>query len=549
MAMQARVAAGTPLSLDQDIRRMSKSLPLPERKKGLTPVTVLLSAAFVLLATGCFLTAFAEDGSVSGNLSRLEEKYFQHDFAKDEASERIERLEKLVYGETRSGSNEERTKMLMSLVPAEPAPETRPPAPAPETRRPPPENRRIPLETRPAPPTRPLASADPLSDSSEANEPIANDNSYPAVTAMEKKLLGRDYVGESVGKRLDRLEIKAFGKTSASEDLQDRVDRLKSTTGIDVARAKPPGSEWADEDEDPMTAGSQGVQPFTGISGDDPGSQRYLRKQAQNSLNRPRPSYDPYAGTGTFGAGGGTPYTGSSSGSFGMAPPRGGQPGGMPPSAPDFSRAGDGSAPLPAPAMGVSQQISLLEREVFRKTFDKETILNRLSRLETTVFPQDKPALDKSLPERMSRLTAAVPISQATAPPPAQPKRHRSGDPDFPDLDFGDPTLPSSAARPQGPGGLSKIINGLGNVLSGGFTGSYATTPGHLVTDPSTGLLYDQYTGTLIDPMTGAVVGRRAVGNSYQTYGGFNSGLSPMSPYGGMGFGFGSPGIRMGGWP
>ncbi len=472
---------------------MSKS---SARKKCLTAKRIfqcLLALSFALLVCGSFNSAFADDGLVSSNLSKLENKYFQHDFPKDEPGERIERLEKLIYGEARSGSNEDRLKTLMSLVPEPDSKEhdsswqpdvSKPqePAPAPDLRR--------------ANNNKAMSQANTLPDARTDVDPVPNDSNYPAVTAIEKKLLGRDYVGDSVGKRLDRLEIKAFGKTSASEDLQDRVDRLKSSTGIDIARAKPPNSEWADEDEDPITAGAHGVQPFTG----------------------------------------------------------------MPPSAPDFSRMfGNGSSlPIPAPAMGVSQQISLLEREVFKKSYDKETILNRLSRLESTVFPQDKPASDKSLPERMNRLLAAVPVSQA-AISPAPAKRHRGGDPDFPDLDFDGPgILSSQQQQPQGLGGLSKIINGLGSTLSGGYTGSYATTPGHLVTDPSTGLLYDQYTGTLIDPMTGAVVGRRNVGmggNGYTGYGGFNSGLSPMSPYGGMGgmggmgFGFGSPGIRMGGWP
>ncbi len=516
--------------------------------------------ASVVLACAVAVNPVCAEDSMGNNLSKLEDKYFQHDFSKDEPADRLERLEKLVFGEARSGGNEQRLKTLLDMVPDLNAPKTDDSA-----------TQQSSAPAAPSPtPKRTYKAADPLPDKSADNEPIANDSSYPAVTAIEKKLLGRDYIGESVGKRLDRLEIKAFGKTNASDDLQDRVDRLRSATGVDIAKSKPINSEWADEEEDPVAAGSQGVQPFTGI-GDDPSQQRNYRKQAQNSYTRPRP-YDPYAGTGTFGAGGSNTASSGSSGSFGMGNTASADPS-MPPSAPDYSHAG-GVAPSAAPQLGVNQKLALLEREVFKKTYDKETILNRLNRLESTVFPQDKPATDRSLPERMGRLLSAVPISPGAATAAADPPPKRKRDPDFPDLDFG-PSNMSSVAPPvapqRGSGGLSKIINGLGNALSGGYSGtysgSYAATPGTLITDPQTGLLYDQYTGTYIDPMTGAVVSRRATtgyggmgtmgtmnGYGYPAYGGFNSGFSP-TPFGrmgvggmgsGMGFGFGSGGMRIG---
>lgn len=526
-------------------------------------------AASLLLAYAIAINPVLADDSMSSNLSKLEDKYFQHDFSKDETPDRLDRLEKLVFGEARTGANEQRLKSLLDMVPDLNAPKVDDSA-----------NQAGSTPAPPPPPKRSYKAADPVPDKSADNEPVANDSSYPAVTAIEKKLLGRDYIGESVGKRLDRLEIKAFGKTAASEDLQDRVDRLKTATGIDVAKAKPVNSEWADEEEDPDMAGSQGVQPFSGI-GDDPSQQRNYRKQAQNSYSRPAP-YDPYAGTGTFGAGGSRTGSSGSSGSFGMGNTASADPT-MPASAPDYSRGSGtaaGAAAAAAPQLGVNQKLALLEREVFKKTYDKETILNRLNRLETTVFPQDKPASDRSLPERMGRLLSAVPISPGAATAAADPAPKRKRDSDFPDLDFGPSNMQTSnmpsVAPQRGSGGLSKIINGLGNALSGGYSGSYsgsyATTPGTLITDPSTGLLYDQYTGTYIDPMTGAVVSRRATtgygmgsmggmgamgtmnGYGYPSYGGFNSGFSPTpfgrmgvgSGMGGMGFGFGSGGMRIG---
>lgn len=500
----------------------------------------------VLLALGLSvgfscLPAKADDAAM---LSKLEFKYFQHDYAKDETAARLERLEKMVFGEVRTGNDADRLKSLVALVPNlnQKVGEDENSSAAADAA--PPQKR---TATKPAPKA-PRYDAQPQDEERDA---VVNDSSYPAVTAVEKKLLGRDFIGESVGKRLDRLEIKAFGKTSASDDLQDRLDRLKRATGVDVARQAPAGSDWADEEDGPdlTYVPDKGIQPFTGIGGEDGRSfsGRDLRKDFQQAMGRRPSGYDPYAGTGTFGAGGAQPQPSARRGSSDRFDDD------MPPMAPNLARNNSGMPP--SPAMGLSQQVALLEREVFKKTYSNETIPARLNRLETTVFPSQQPSGDKSLPDRMSRLMAAVPVSQAAAPAPKRQKRD-----DF--LDDDDSLMPPVAPQRQaGNGGLSKIINGLGSMLTGGMVGGYAVAPGTLVTDPQTGFLYDQYTGTLIDPMTGAVVGRR---NSVQQYGsgggmstgfgGFNSGFSPMSPYGmqgsGMRFGFGSGGIGLGGpWP
>lgn len=525
-----------------------------------------LTGSKSILAAGALLALTLSLGSgmpvladnMVPTLSKLEYKYFQHDYEKDDPQTRLERLEKMVFGEARTGSDEERLKNLVALVPdldskvggsgaeaGEATPVAQSPRQQPE---------RVTKQPSRTPRYEPVEEAEP------ERTPGANDSSYPAITAVEKKLLGRDYIGESVGKRLDRLEIKAFGKTSASADLQDRLDRLKSTSGVDVARQAPPNSDWSDEDDGPDLTylPDKGIQPYTGIGEDGRSfSGRDLRKDFAQAMGnrRPAPSYrDDYAGTGTFGAGGGRAPA--------AAPSRGNDrfEDDMPPMAPSIGRST--GAPATAPSvtgMGLSQQVALLEREVFQKTYAGETIPARLNRLESTVFPREKPSMDKALPERMTRLLAAVPISQAAVPQQQAKRPKPQRDPDFGDLGDDDGGMPPMAPQRQaGNGGLSKIINGLGSMLTGGMVGGYGgAAPGTLVTDPQTGFLYDQYTGTLIDPMTGAVVGRRSVqyGGAPAAgtgFGGFNSGFSPMSPYGmqssGMRFGFGSGGVGLG-WP
>jgi hypothetical protein len=51
--------------------------------------------------------------------------------------------------------------------------------------------------------------------------------SYPRVSSLEKIILGQTYVADPLAERLSRLETKAFGAASTSDDLGDRTDLLQ----------------------------------------------------------------------------------------------------------------------------------------------------------------------------------------------------------------------------------------------------------------------------------------------------------------------------------
>ena len=88
-------------------------------------------------------------------------------------------------------------------------------------------------------------------DGMVADKVLAGESKYPAVTALETHLFKRDYAGEAVGDRLNRLETKVFGHPSKFTDLSERVDALKEKTNVDVAKAPANGTDWtSDEDED-----------------------------------------------------------------------------------------------------------------------------------------------------------------------------------------------------------------------------------------------------------------------------------------------------------
>lgn len=497
-------------------------------------LTALWGLLFVLTVSPA---GAAEAQSPGPDLSRLEVRFFQHDYPKDTLDQRLGRLEKMVFGEERSGSSYERLSNLMATIP-NPVSETDSSEPAEPARKSGKEGNRD------------DAAADPTYSPPDGSK-------YPAVTAIEHRLFGHDFAGEPVQKRLERLEIKVFGKVSGVEDLSDRVDRLKQRTGIDIARQAPPGSDWADEEDDaPMVGDWPGPRAGEGRvapAGEDGRSfsGRDLRRDMQRAFGiPPSGSYGGgrFSGDGAYGGTASGSGFGAASGTYGMAP-----------SAPSFSAAPPArSEPPPAPqALGLKQQVDALETEIFGKTFLRDPLPARLSRLETTVFPQEKPAAEKALPERVSRLLSVIPLSPASSRSP-QVAQRQSPD-DFAIDDFGDPAA-AQPQQPRGGSGLSKIINSIGGLLSGGMVGGFPLAGGNYVTDPQTGLLFDPVSGNLVDPMTGAVIGQRlGSGMGAGSFGSFSNGFSPFGamPYGtgigggtGLRFGFGGIGrYGYGMWP
>jgi hypothetical protein len=517
---------------------------------------------------------FAFAGAESDpKLAKLEQKFFHNEFVKEDVGARLDRLEKLVFGEAKAGDADTRLQNLVAAVPnldetvasggggasTAGGGDDTPSAGGGSS---------------------PRTASNPDAAAAEREATITDGSKYPAVTALEKKLLGRDFASEALVKRLDRLETKVFGKPSSNiDDLSERMDRLKAQTGVDLARTPPAGSDWADDEDGPQPGRSdiayvpeRPMQPGTRPTynpGDDP--------MFNNSRPRPRSSYSSaWGGGGSVGGSSGSygglpparrpaPVAGDMeddprpSGSYGSAPPRRvaslppTSSGGIPPTAPDVVR----GAATPPTAMGLSQQVALLENEIFNRSYTSDPIPMRLDRLEATVFPGTKRASDMPLPQRVQRLNSAVAVSQPGTP--SMPQVAQGVPQTAPD--YQDAGMPPVAPQ-RGQSGLGKIINGLGNLLMGApmYNGAYPTGS-NLVQDPTTGLLIDRMTGNMIDPTTGVVV-RQGVGvpitggGAYGAYNGFNNGLSPIgAPYGmggygmgsGMRFGFGGSGIRFGG--
>ncbi len=455
-------------------------------------------------------------------LARLEDRFFHKTYANESLDERVERLEKMVFGEAKQGSASERLSSLGSLFP--PAGGRKVPGPkATDAAGPPPAGR-----------TGQLAGAD------EAQ--IAPSSDYPAVTAIEERIFARSDTGSGIESRIARLEKKLFGAESTQKDLSLRVDRLKKHTGVDIARVAPAGSDWADEDwdEDLGTpfmpqASSPGASDYT----TKPLSESGRSFNGQDLGSRLKQAFGTPAPSGSF------------SGTYGM----GNGESSSPPAAPSFSRGSTDRGVGSPTGLGLGQQVGALESEIFGRSFSKDSLPQRLSRLETTVFPAEKPQVDLPLPNRVQRFTSVIPLSAPTAPARIA---SRGADNQGQGSDPGAAGQSYRGLQGGSAGGLGKIINSISNFIGGGFGNGYPISA--LPTDPQTGLLYDTMTGNLIDPMTGVVVGQRlapGVGSGmggYGGYGSFNNGFAPYgaTPYGsgpGLYFGIGGAGGFGSPWP
>jgi hypothetical protein len=538
-------------------------------------------------------------------LGQLEVKFFKHTYPKDEEAVRLERLEKMIFGEARTGASEQRLKNLADTVPnlgavvAEDSSEKSESSSSSNKASTPVNNGDSDLD---------------LSEerSGQGRKPgaqvLSGESKYPAVTALEQSIFKRDYASDPVAARLNRLETKVFGQPSKFTDLSERVDALKDKTRVDVAKQAPPGTDWLDDEDDDINfpapkqasraasggygtggsslgsgSGGNSASGGYGMGGSSASSSRGNSasggygmgsigspRSAGRALDEEDDDLPPVAPRRTASAGS-TPRSASGSS---MNSSMGSSRGSSSSASERFASDSGDTAAVPGGAIGLSSKVTALENAVLGKTFASDPLIERVGRLEETVFPNKADAAASlSLPERVAKLVEKVPV--AAAPPKTARANRARRDSDFDDdLDMGSAmnSLSSmgggmttqSQTQTRGSGGLGKIINSIGNMLGGGY-GTYGTYGGYtngygmpgagaMVRDPSTGFLVDSMSGNLINPTTGQVVGR-STGYPAGAYGGYGTGLggipAGMGMPAGMGYpaGIGMPiGVPMGGY-
>jgi hypothetical protein len=135
--------------------------------------------------------------SMLSQIGAYEKKFFELSFDGETTGRRLDRLETFIFGATGSGSPQARIAKIAKVVP---------------------------LTTNEAPKTviQPITKQAP-----PAPEPaLESPGHYPHITALEAKILGETYPIEPLPERLSRLETKAFGAPSKSQDLEERTDAI-----------------------------------------------------------------------------------------------------------------------------------------------------------------------------------------------------------------------------------------------------------------------------------------------------------------------------------
>jgi hypothetical protein len=146
----------------------------------------------------------------------LETQYFGHRFETDSDDGRLARLEKYVFGQTTNGPLQQRIESLAAstITKSDVTAKTGSPK----------------TVTRP-PPSYPKPASGTSSQSTESDMIGGDSNDsindrYPRINALEAVILGQSYSGEPLAARLERMEVKAFGRASGSPDLSQRSDAL-----------------------------------------------------------------------------------------------------------------------------------------------------------------------------------------------------------------------------------------------------------------------------------------------------------------------------------
>ncbi len=219
------------------------------------------------------------------DLTTLEQKFFEHTYSSDTVSARLERLEKLVFGETRSGSEEERLNKLMAVLPSE--------AVQPEDNT---QNNVSPDSNATSNNSVPeQANNQPSNDENQVPDTSGVDY-YPRVTNLEQAICGRTFINLPIRKRLEQLELKAFGKVSQLDDLSQRVSLLEgySNSLYPQANAVPQTESAPDNNNQAATEDEQ-------ASNNEPtGTIHNFTPQALAPYNNPNePDNNEYSSSGT----------------------------------------------------------------------------------------------------------------------------------------------------------------------------------------------------------------------------------------------------------
>lgn len=193
--------------------------------------------------------AAISDQAIDKELTVLENRFFFHHYGHDPVAKRLERVELLILGASQSGAPAARLDSLKKAV--------------------------VVKDKAAAQVMREQSKAQASGQSTAPGKgqsggaSTSGKPSYPQVATLEWKILKKTYPQEALDQRLNRLEEQLFGVPATAMSYLDRIERLKKTTGVDVALApsdtgvKVPGKKQPQFGPMPRAySGGSGLNPF-----------------------------------------------------------------------------------------------------------------------------------------------------------------------------------------------------------------------------------------------------------------------------------------------
>ncbi len=494
----------------------------------------------LIFSLGLTLPAYA--ANVNDELSTMEMYYFHHCYRKNPTIERVDRLEKMVFGSTDDTAGiDKRIQNLNGVFAAtqsnssnntmansEPIPNTDS-----NQENKSPNNLRkesSPQGSLPANnlnqinhsnhylPTAPQETAQ-HNNFNKSNALPKND--YPIVSTMEMKVFNQTYQDEPIKERLDRLELKLYGTKSTLPDLSERVDNLMSTMDLNKPKSKvtQKHSDWMSEDE---------LEAQNASLGNNAVDQAY-NQQANMGMGGSNMGM----GGSNMGMGGSNMGMGSSN--MGM----GGSNMGMGSSNMGMGGSNMGSnfnnnflngdnffgsdkpknpkklAKFDMQKYGINQCVTRLEQEILGKTNQHQPLETRVAKLENIIFPDGKNPKKTNVGKRVEKLLAVVPID----------KSNQTNNNNFPNFNPNNPNKDMS-------------LNSLGNNMQMPMQPSSGMSYNSSFSNPLSSMQYSGSSYGFGGMGTGMGLGGMGMGLGGMGMGGggFNSGFSPF----GSGYGFSS---------
>lgn len=181
---------------------------------------MLLIALTISLAVAISPLKSALAAADTSPLGKLEDHFFQHNYSSDTEEDRLDRIEKLVFGESKSGDHAARLADLQKVVAdADVSPATASGSSASSST-----SASAGNSTSSSSGSGSNAS---YGSNSSTSDPALTATDYPRVDELEQLLLNQTFKTMPLSGRLTQLETKAFGKQSKSDDLSERTDRLE----------------------------------------------------------------------------------------------------------------------------------------------------------------------------------------------------------------------------------------------------------------------------------------------------------------------------------